>query len=96
MKTILAIAISAAFCYSSYALAKSDADLAVDVVNNTVDQNAEICATLIETPELEGKTLKDCLQFLYRGASMQLVERAYENGKADAECATKSREILTF
>ena len=97
MKTILAIAISAAFCYSSYALANDDEiAAAVAVFDRTLDGNAEVCAELLTREGFEDIGLKECIVNLYNGAAVALMERAYDHGKADAECATKSREILTF
>lgn len=111
MKTILAIALSAAFCYSSYALAEEEYDAqaeykeATDAINTDVQ---DILAFCLEEVDLGAKgqpeTAEDCVHFYYRGAAARLSKAAsylaavegYKLGLADSDCATKSRETLTF
>jgi len=95
-QTLIAIALSATFCWSSYALAEEEG-LSVESAIGLFDGSAAgIVEWCIENAEAKEITIGECISAVYRGAAQVLVEEAYRQGHEAADCATKSREIYNF
>ena len=94
-QTILAITISAVFCYSSYAL--SEGLSAEDALSILEGDGADVVAYCRDAGAADlDITVGECISLVYRGAASTLIGAAFELGKKEAECATKSRELYTF
>ena len=93
-QTILAITISAVFCYSSYALAEGLS--AEDALAILEGDGAEVVAYCRDAHAADDITVGECISLVYRGAASTLIGAAFELGKKEAECATKNRELYTF
>ena len=94
-QTLIAIALSATFCWSSYALAEEGLSVE-DAVGLLEGSAAGIVEWCIENAEAKEITIGECISAVYRGAAQVLVEEAYRQGHEAADCATKSREIYNF
>jgi len=94
-QTIIAIALSATFCWSSYVLAEEG--LSVEDAATLLEGSAAgIVEWCIENAEEKEYTIGECISAVYRGAAQVLVEEAYRLGIEAGDCATKSRELYTF
>ena len=101
MKTILAIAISAAFCYSSYALAELpddyDADAEVKeslkVLQTPIATWINACQQVVSGDENPGyESAEECVERIYTNAAAQL-QTASPTGK-DTRRGTTQQTVL--
>ena len=93
-QTLIALALSAAFCYSSYAL--SEGLSAEDALSILEGDGADVVAYCRDAHAADDITVGECISLVYRGAASTLINAAFELGKKEAECATKNRELYTF